>query len=188
MMAPHEFVFRAVLKKDVKNGISSVISEDFGTCDDVETKKEFQGCGLAKYLVATCFQDEFVLGTDNRGVDVDTNKYWADSPGQRNDVSKYCETVTFLRCIPLDGAPNAVVVCISYLRAGKISGFDLLFTAPDSKFCKKAEKTFKVFDLGKNLENTYKANADRFIQDNGCVWFYCKCKNDERENCMKMKT
>ena len=174
MMAPHEFVFLAVMTKDVNKGMSSVITEDSGTWDDVETKKEFQGCGLAKYLVATCFQDEFVLGSDDRGVDVNTNDYWNDSPGQRKYVSKYCETVTYLRCIPLDGAPNAVVVCISYLRAGKISGFDLLFTVLDSKFCANAGKTFKVFNLGEDLENSYKSNADKFIQDNGCVWFYCK--------------
>ena len=187
-MAPHEFVFRAVMKKDVNNQMSSVISENLGTCDDVETKKEFQGCGLAKYLVATCFQDAFVLGYNDKGVDVNTNKYWVDFPGLRNEVSQYCETVTHLRCIPLESGPNAVVVCISYLRAGKISGFDLLFTISDYTWCKKAEKTFKVFNLGDELENDYKANADEFIQDNGCVWFYCKCKKDEKENCMKMKT
>ena len=181
----NDITFRAVTKETDEKEMSSMISESGGICDDVVTEKEYQGCGLAKYLVATCFQDEAVLGLNNQGVDVNKNPYWTHSPDQRKDVAKYCETVAHLRCMPLSGAPNAVIVCVSYLRAGSISGFDLLLTVSDSPV---AKKTFNVFKLGETLENGFKANADKFIQDNGRVWFYCKCKDNEKENCKKMQS
>jgi len=123
----NDVTFRAVTKETDEKEMSSMISESGGICDDVVTEKEYQGCGLAKYLVATCFQDEAVLGLNNKGLDVNKNNYWTHAPDQRKDVTKYCETVAHLRCMPLSGAPNAVVVCVSYLRAGAISGFDLLY-------------------------------------------------------------
>ena len=176
--------FPAVLQENDNKEMGSMISEAEGICDDVVTNEEYRGCGIAKYLVATCFQDVTVIGKDKKGLDVTENKHWIHASDQRNDVSKYCETVTHLRCMPLSGAPNAVVVCVSYLRAGSISGFDLLFTAPDSPI---PTKMFHVFQLGETLENEFKANADKFIQDHGQVWFYCKCKETEKGNCMKMK-
>lgn len=178
-----EAKFRAVLPENKENEMSYADSELRGTCDDVFTHEQYQGCGLAKYLVATCFQDEMVLGKENKGLDVKTDGHWKYAIDQRNDVVKYCETITFLRCLPWGGAPNTAGACVSYLRAGFISDFQLLFTGFSAY---RAKKTLSVFELGEKFENDFKVNADVFVKENGRSWFFCKCKENEKKGCMQM--
>ena len=180
-MSDDEPRFDAVIKKDDIQEMSYVVSEGRGICDEVWTDPNYQGCGLAKYVTATCFQDVGVLGTDRIGVDISKDSHWKYSTSQRADASKYCQTITFLQCKPYNGAPDAV--CVSYLRAASISEFDLVFTTFPSS---KTSKSLNVFKLGTNLENEFKNNAKTFLQKNGPVWFFCKCKEDEKSNCVKM--
>ena len=180
-MSDDEPRFDAVLKKDDIQEMSYVVSEGRGKCDEVETDPNYQGCGLAKYVTATCFQDVEVLGTDKVGVDVSKDAHWKYSTNQRADASRYCQTMTFLRCMPHDGAPDSV--CVSYLRAASISDFDLAFTTFPSY---KASESLNVFKLGANLENEFKNDAKAFLKKNGPVWFFCKCKETDKSNCMKM--
>ena len=54
------------------------------------------------------------------GVDINNHGYWKAKKRskQRKNASKYCQTITFLRCMPHDGAPPGV--CVSYLRMSRI--------------------------------------------------------------------
>ena len=178
--------FEAVLKSDVSRIMSHSNSDYIGECDDVSTVPEYQGCGLAKYLTATCFQDISVLGINNLGVDINNHGYWKAEKRnkQRKNASKYCQTITFLRCMPHDGAPPEV--CVSYLRAASISEFDLAFTTPQLEFMSKKAKPFNVFKLGSNLEDDFKSDAKTFLKKYGLAWFFCKCKENKEKKCLKM--
>ena len=171
--------FQAVSSDDDKKVMAYVRSKATGKCDDVYTFEEYRGCSLAKYLVATCFQDEKVLGADRRGIDVKKNNEWKKAEAQRTNVANLCETVTFLRCKPDDG-PGA---CITYLRAGSMAGFDLLFV----KNLHANANDLKVFKLGKDLENEFKAKFSEFVKENGKYWYFCKCKENEKKQCLDMQ-
>ena len=178
--------FQAVAEKESKTVISFAESEGKGKCDNVKTTDNYQGCGLAKYVVATCFQDVSVIGTDKVGIDVTNDYYWKpkERQKQRDKASKFCQTITFLRCAPYNGAPDAA--CVSYLRAGSISEFDLLFTSTKIEYPPKKNKPFKVFELGTKLEEKFKSKTKNFLEKNGLIWFFCKCKENEEKNCKKM--
>ena len=157
-------IFKVVLRIDDDRKIASLNADSAGICDDVRTTTDFQGCGLAKYLVATCFQDISVIGTDRVGVDINNHGYWKPKARkkQRNNALKYCQTITFLRCMPHNGAPHAV--CVSYLRAGSMSEFDLVLTTPLLEFISTKAKPFNVFKLGPTLENKFKGKAENFLK------------------------
>ena len=112
-----ETTFEAVLRINDDQKLCTVRSDSVGECDDVNTIACFQGCGLAKYLVATCFQDISILGNTKTGVDINNHGYWKPKARRKQQKSalKYCQTITFLRCMPHHGAPSTV--CVSYLRA-----------------------------------------------------------------------
>ena len=103
-----------------EEGLSFVTSELYGECNYVETPPGSEHCGLAKYLVATCFQDDLVLGEDGRGLDPKAFKKEYPfipfvSPDSRlsNDALKHCETITFLQCQVSGDTPNRA--CVAYL-------------------------------------------------------------------------
>ena len=171
--------FQAISSDDDKKVMAYVRSEAPGKCDDVKTFEEYQGCGLAKYLVATCFQDEKVLGAHSKGIDVEKNNDWKKAGAQQTNVANFCETVTFLRCKPRDG-PGP---CITYLRAGSAAGFDLLFV----KNLHEETGYLKVFKLGEDLEKKFKAESSDFVSVNGKYWFFCKCKENEKKQCLDMQ-
>jgi len=178
--------FEAVPQSDVHRMMSNSNSRYTGECDDVTTIPEFQGCGLAKYLTATCFQDDSVLGMNRIGVDINNHGYWKAKKRnkQRKNASKYCQTITFLRCMPHHGAP--LEVCVSYLRAASISEFNLAFTTPELEFISGKAKPFNVFKLGQNLEDDFKSDAKKFLEKYGLAWFFCKCKENKEKKCLKM--
>jgi len=171
--------FQAVYSDDDKKEMAYVLSAAKGKCDDVRTYEKYQGCGLAKYLVATCFQDEEVIGANRQGIDVKTNNEWKKADAQRTNVANLCETVTFLRCKP-KGGPGA---CIAYLRAGSTAGFDLLF----AKNLHANAKDLNVIKLGDDLEKEFKTKYDEFVRKNGLHWFFCKCKENEKKQCLDMQ-
>jgi hypothetical protein len=159
-----------------------------GICDLIETADENnQGCGLAKYLMATCFQDDSILGDNERGLDIGKDTNWADEPETRKDAISYCKTITYLRCAPFGDPKPPQRVCISYIRAGSLANFDILFTYKESFLnTHSKKKNFNVFKLGESLEKTFSNDADDFIDDYGYTWYFCKCKEDMKQKCMGM--
>ena len=132
--------------------------------------------------MATCFQDGSVLGANERGRDISKDKNWADEPETRKDAISYCKTITYLRCAPFGDPKPPNRVCISYIRAGTLADFDILFTHKRSF----KEKNFNVFKLDESLETTFSNDAEEFIADYGYTWYFCKCKEDMKEKCMAM--
>ena len=158
---------------------------DDGECNDVVTKPNSRRCGLAKYLMWICFQDDEILGKQKRGVNPLTHKYWKDER-QKIDADQYCEKITYLDCLPEIEEDDEVlpnIVCVSYMRGAIKASFNVLFVYAD-------DVPFEIFNLekveakfGKKIEN-----AEEFIEDHGYEWFFCKCKANYMTNCMAMIT
>jgi hypothetical protein len=180
------YQFTASTKPDDQERISELSGKSGGICDLVKTSDENnQGCGLAKYLMATCFQDNSILGDDERGVDISKDGNWADESKIRKDAISYCETITYLRCLPFGDPKPPSRVCISYLRAGSLANFNILFSLKRT-YRTKGSLSFNVFMLGDPLEAKFNSDADKFIGDYGYTWYFCKCKEDMKEKCMGM--
>ena len=166
------YTFTAVFETEDDIALSTLIARK-GVCDNVKTEKDYQGCGLAKHLMAICFQDVSILGDDGRGVNVYDDPLWDESP-MRIDAHVYCETMIYLSCAT---EPNRN--CISYLRAAAVANFDLLFS-----FAKPFD--IKAFKIGERLESKFDKKSDEFIDKNGYWWFFCKCKEESKFTCLAM--
>ena len=169
-----QYKFTAVFETEDRTALSTLNAEK-GFCNDVKTKKGYQGCGLAKYLMAICFQDVSILGEDGRGVNVYKDPlgidHWKTSP-MRIDAYEYCKTMIYLSCAT---EPNRN--CISYLRAAAFANSDLLFSF-------RKGINIKAFKIGKRLESEFDKKSDEFIDNNGHVWYFCKCKEESKFSCL----
>ena len=178
------YQFTALTKPDDQERISELSGKSGGICDLVKTPDEKnQGCGLAKYLMATCFQDNSILGDNERGVDISKDGNWAEEPKTRMDAISYCKTITYLRCLPYGDPKPPPRVCISYLRAGSLSNFNILFSHKRTLI---GSLIFNAFKLGDPLEEKFNSDAEKFIGDYGYTWYFCKCKEDMKEKCLGM--
>ena len=182
---PNSVAFFASVKEDgiMREGISFLNSEIEGECNDVETPQGSSHCGLAKYLVATCFQDDLVLGEDGRGLEPNTFEikhplipFVSENPKLRNDALEHCQTITFLQCQPQGETPKRA--CVAYLRAGSISKFDILFSVSDDKTT--------AMKLGNALETKFSKDANDFVAKYGMDWFFCKCNDTSKVKCKIM--
>ena len=166
-------MFKAVVNS--QEALSYLGADIGGVCDNVRTLEASQRCGLAQYLMATCFQDREILGEDNRGVDISENSYWTDDP-KLMDAQNYCQTLTTLNCL---AKPKRA--CISYLRAASLADFDILFTKKQ-----RYEGAMNAFTLGEKLDYEFGQNYEKFIEEYGYAWFFCKCKEESRIDCLLM--
>ena len=167
--------FTAVFEPEDDTALSTLYAEEEGVCDNVKTVEVYRGCGLAKYLLATCFQDWSILGEDGRGVDVINNFGWKKSP-MLNNAFKYCKTMVTLIC-----GTNPSRNCISYLRAASSADFDLLFA-----YLRLGH--MNAFKLGETLESEFIQRYDEFIAKNGPFWYFCKCKEGSEQPCLAMES
>ena len=181
---PLYYLFTASTKPDGQEVLSDLKGKSGGICDMVATRDEnSQGCGLAKYLMATCFQDNSILGEDERGVDIRKDDNWADETEKSNNAINYCKTIIYLRCLPYGIPKPPSRVCISYLRAGSLANFNILFSTYNNEITKGP---LNVFKLGESLEEEFNNDADKFIREYGWTWYFCKCKEDMKDKCMDM--
>ena len=145
-----------------------------GKCDRASTISGSQGCGLAAYMVATCFQDYTVLGKDGKGVDVHSDLKWKEEP-RKPEAHRLCKSMIHFHCVMITG-------CISYLRGAILAHYDIVFM-------KKAKvDKMHAWELGESLENTLKQNPESFLEKHGFQWFFCKCVSNPglKEDCLSM--
>ena len=161
--------------------MSQLNAQPGGICDDVTTEPGYRKCGLAKYLMKVCFEDEGIIGADRKGYDVRKEypgipNYWITERKARR-VQEYCRTVTFTSC-QVDQADTSKYACIAYIRAALLANFDILLS-----FKSLTAKGIKLTDVEKVF--TYD-NANKFIEENGEYWFFCKCSEEQLALCMAL--
>ena len=148
-----------------------------GKCDHVSLDSWPKGCGLAAYMVATCFQDYTALGSNGKGYDVKSDLKWKEEP-RKARAHALCKSMIHFRCgvIHTD--------CISYLRGAILAHYDIVFM----KKAKVGEMNAR--ELGESLENAFKKAPVTFLKQNGFVWYFCKCVSDpgSKADCMSMVT
>ena len=147
-----------------------------GKCDRASTISGSQGCGLAAYMVATCFQDHTVLGSNGRGYDVNSDLKWKEEP-RKARADALCKSTIHLQCVKHTD-------CISYLRGAILAHHDIVFM-------KKAKvDKMHAWEVNESLENAFKKTPVTFLKQNGNVWYFCKCVSDfgSKTECMSMVT
>ena len=166
--------------------LSKLKGQEGGICNDVTTKPTSYGCGLAKYLMKTCFMDDKILGANKKGYNpiTDTKEKWEEEPNEMDEkADKYCETITYTHCAPevdVHGNKTPVRACVSYMRGALEAKFHLLFVykgpfaAMDILLLSQAELTFGGSDV----------YAEEFIKNHGAEWFFCKCKSSHVTECV----
>ena len=174
-----EFIATLGPDDDASQPMSKLHAKAGGKCDHVSTYEGSRGCGLAAYMMATCFQDSAVLGSDGKGHDVESDPKWNEEP-QRDKASALCQSMIFLRCFPDANTPK--YICISYLRAATLAHYDIVFMK------KPRVGKMQALELGESLENTFKENPESFVKENGFTWFFCKCVNNPglKKDCLSM--
>ena len=161
--------------------MSQLNAQAGGICDDVTTQPGYRKCGLAKYLMKACFEDDDILGSDRKGYDVRKEypgipNYWIKERRARR-VYEYCKTVTFTSC-QVDSADTSKYACIAYIRGAVLANFHILFS-----FKSLAAKGIKLVDAERMF--TF-GNADKFVEDYGEYWFFCKCSDEQLALCMTL--
>ena len=149
-----------------------------GKCDRASTISGSQGCGLAAYMVATCFQDYTVLGSNGKGYDVKSDLKWKDEP-RKAKADDLCKSTIHLQCRSIHPTD-----CISYLRGAILAHYDIVFM-------KKAKVgKMQAWEVNGSLENAFKKAPVTFLKQNGFVWYFCKCVSDpgSKADCMSMVT
>ena len=168
--------------------LSKLKAQKGGICNDVTTQPGSYGCGLAKYLMKACYEDDEILGKAKKGYDVFTDELdkWEDEPNEADEsANRLCQTITYTHCAPeIDSAGTKTPerACVSYMRGAIAADFDLIFIykgpmgAMDVLNLIEAEKDFRR-DEG---------SAKEFIKKHGPEWFFCKCKDGRKKECMDM--
>ena len=151
-----------------------------GVCNDVATQPGSQGCGLSKYLMKACYEDDGILGVGGKGYDAekDCKGIW---PDESSDVAEkantYCEKMVYTKCAPDESTPNRA--CVSYLRAAKSAKFDIVFVSNNDM------SVFNLNVVTAKFESSVE-NADKFIEKYGADWFFCKCKDEFKKECFAL--
>ena len=160
-----------------------------GHCNDVETKPRSRRCGLAKYLMWICFQDAEILGKQKRGVNPLTNEQWKDER-QKQNADKYCEQITYVYCMPDEDEDENIIpyiACVAYMRGAIKADFHVLFVY-EEQGDDEEQVPLDIFNL-KKVEAKFgknKENAEKFVEDHGHEWFFCKCKEKYMKICLGM--
>ena len=165
----HDVTFLATIgsNDDTSTAMSKLNADVGGAWDHVSTYKGSQGCGLAAYMMATCFRIDKVLGVNGKSHDVEKDIKWSNESRKTISLDK-CLSMIYLRCFTDANTP--AYACISYLRGGKLADYDIIFMK------KPAKSVMNVWTLGETAEAPFKKDARSFINQNGFTLFFCKCK------------
>lgn len=179
--------FTCSIKKDGEE-LAYLTGATGGDCNEVETKERSRRCGLAKYLMRTCFRDSKILGTENKGVDPLTDERW-ENDQMKKDAAQNCETIIYLACAPTPPSiTTPYVACGSYMRGALEAEFNVLFAQLRLEFSGEILIEMGSFHLP-DLELEFgksKESAEKFIENHGNQWFFCKCKTNLMGACMGM--
>merc|ERR1712212_141265 len=152
----HDVTFFATIgpNDDTSTAMSKLNADVGGACDHVSTFPGSQKCGLAAYMMATCFQADKVLGVNGKGHDLENDIKWSNEPRKKIALDK-CLSMIYLRCFTDANTP--AYACVSYLRGGKMADYDIIFI-------KKAGKpVMHVWTLGETVETPFKKDPKKFI-------------------------
>ena len=140
-----------------------------GACDDLETNEDSRKCGIARALLIICLQDKEVTmdGGANLGF----------KPAQ-----EHCSAIVGITCKPemYDDYGNRIVsICKSYIDAAEKATYQMLIVENQD------HTEYSVLKTKKALKE-FKSDPDKFINERGDEWFFCKCKKGNTKACTAM--
>ena len=144
-----------------------------GICNDVNTRDNSQRCGLATQLMYLCYIDPDI--TRGGGFDASNDPNCFENGGDRQQqADTNCEILIFVlnSSDPLDAATG-------YLSAALQADFPMMFT-------------FSAYDAYGEILNVeqakqeYGPNPLLFNEQHGEFWYFCKCRDARRQECLQM--
>ena len=101
--------------------IANLYSIKKGHCNDVSVQPKYRGCGLAKYLMQACFEEDA------------TESFATNQIVRRGrEFNELCEKIKFLECAPTN--PNNKIVCSGYMSGAILAGFQIIGTTHKDSF------------------------------------------------------
>ena len=101
------------------------------------------------------------------------------------EFEKFCDKIKIIQCVP---AQKNFVACSAYMSGAILAGFQMMGATH--------EKSLEVYGfkidyarrmLKGDVEDIPDMNAERFIERFGETWYFCKCKPEKLEKCLKMR-
>lgn len=203
-----EWEFKAFLKKGLCNRKTKLSTLHGGRVhhEDREHPKGFcwateelspapvQGCGLATAMMELCFNDADIGSIDPKknsifkteilrnGVLVEYLRKWKEM------AILNCEHIVYTSCNPQGG--NPVIGCAAYMTAALNTGHKMMFTFPTGLQHPTGRGYMDVlnvqYEAKKSLQGNGEDGAKRFKDTYGYQWFFCRCKDERKEECMNM--
>ena len=156
------------------------LDAEIGECKYVNTEETSQKCGIGSELMKLCLEDPWIkAGSIRRWTSNNDRKFtvWGDEEF-RNKAGQYCESITFILCSP--DVPTPTAVCKSYIKAAKVSGYEMMFI--DGKF----SPTYEVL-MTEEAESLFTNDPNNFVTERGSHWFFCQCDEYEVANCYDLE-
>ena len=155
----------------------AILKAKRGECNDLLTEKGSRQCGIGKEIMKMCLKDDDII--EDGGYNPMTESSWDDEDLKRT-ARNVCKAIVLVTCSPYDSTPN--IVCKSYMDAAKDSGYHLIFL-------EKVLEEIKIlrYDI-ETAKSDFVKNADAFIENKGKNWYFCKCKQDRKKDCLGITT
>ena len=151
--------------------IANLYSIKKGHCNDIAVLPKYRGCGLAKYLMQACFEED---ATENFA----TNQIVR----RGREFNELCEKIKFLECAPTN--PDNKIACSGYMSGAILAGFQIIGTTHKNSFEVYAFQTDYARRMMKGEVDGM--NAQTFIDRYGETWDFCKCKQDKLQECLEI--
>ena len=159
----------------------AILNAKRGKCNDVHVYPGSRKCGIGKEMMKMCLKDDDI--TEDGGYNPMTEKDWYDEDLER-EARKLCKAIVLVTCKPYDSTPN--IAGKLYMEAALDSGFHLVFIQKLAIDDAQLDK-IRRYDI-EAAKLDFLKNADAFIEDMGANWFFCKCKQDSKQDCLGIST
>ena len=164
-------IMEATQRVNPLRAIGNLYSIKKGHCNDVAVLPKYRGCGLAKYLMQACFEED---ATENFA----TNQI----ARRGREFNELCEKVKFLECAPTN--PNNKIACSGYMSGAILAGFQIIGTTHKNSFNVYA---FHIDHARRMMKGeVYGMNAQTFIDQYGEIWYFCKCRQAKLQECQEI--
>ena len=98
----------------------------------------------------------------------------------QNFLVSNCDHVVYLQCKPKAGSTHDI--CSGYLTAALKTGHTFMVTLKGGALIRETEVKWGFFNVA-FAKVMLKGNSKAFVDDNGDMWFFCKCKSDKLTQC-----
>ena len=101
------------------------------------------------------------------------------------EFEKFCDKIKIIQFVPVQ---KNFVACSAYMSGAILAGFQMMGATHEKSrevHGFKIEYARRMFKG--DVEDIPDMNAERFIKRFGETWYFCKCKPEKLEKCLKIR-